>query len=179
LGRLPELVDHVARHHDLWADEDAQLTESEDAVATGTVVIEEHRDVDLAVITVAGDRRWSGHRFGGRSYEGVHPMALHNATPCSALLVIAGDRPRFTYRYETWVQYRSRPLPRRVDLTALAVELSAIDEVIWDADPIDDLTPELTPVGPSSINPQVLVGHVVRHLRTAPPAFDPFSARAP
>ncbi|MGQ0431598.1 MAG: DUF6687 family protein [Microthrixaceae bacterium] len=175
LGRLPELVDDIHRYHHLWADEDTQLTESEVAVASGLVGIEEHPDVDLAVVTVTGEERWSGHRFGGRRYDGVHPMAIHNATPCTALLLVAGGQYRFTYRYETWVQYRSRRLPSRVDLTALAQELSAADDVTWAADPIDGLTPELQPAGTSSISPSALVDTVLRHLRTAPPGFDPFT----
>jgi hypothetical protein len=179
LGRLPALLDHTDRYRDLWADEDAQLTESEAAVASGLVAIEEHPDVELALVTVIGGKRWSGHRFGGRRYVGVHPMALHNATSCTALLLISGDRYRFTYRYETWVQYRTRRLPGRVDLAPLAQELSAADDVTWRADPIDDLTPELAPTDRSSISPPALVERVLRHLRTAPPAFDPFIAGGP
>jgi hypothetical protein len=176
LGRLTELVDDVDRHRDLWADEDAALDESEAAVASGVVRIDEHPEVDLAVVTVSGDRRWSGHRFGGRRYDGVHPMAIHNATSRRSLLLIAGGSYKFTYRYESWVKYRSAPVPRRVDLAPLADALTAADDVPWTSDPVAELTPELQPVdgAGSSLAPDVVTAMVADHLRTAPPAFDPF-----
>lgn len=177
LGRLPEVLDDIDRYRDLWADEDAQLADCERALEDGVITIEERDDADLAVVTVTGAARWSGHRFGGRRYEGAHPMAIHNATSCSALLLVAGSTYRFTHRYETWVQYRSRSLPRRADLTGLAEELSALDDVPWRADPIDQLTPELQPDGESSLDPTAVTEAIVRHLRTAPPAFDPFAER--
>ena len=176
LGRLTELVDDVDRHRDLWADEDAALGESEAAVASGVVRIDEHPEVDLAVVTVSGDRRWSGHRFGGRRYDGVHPMAIHNATARKSLLLVADGSYKFTYRYESWVKYRSAPVPRRVDLAPLAEALTAADDVPWTSDPVAELTPELHPVdrAGSSLAPEVVIAMVAEHLRTAPPAFDPF-----
>ena len=176
LGRLTEVVDDVDRHRDRWAEEDAALGESEAAVANGVVGIDEHPEVDLAVVTVDGDRRWSGHRFGGRRYDGVHPMAIHNATTRRSLLLVAGGTYKFTYRYESWVKYRSAPVPRRVDLAPLAEALTAADDVAWASDPVAELTPELQPVGGagSSLAPDVVTAMVADHLRTAPPAFDPF-----
>jgi hypothetical protein len=176
LGRLTEIVDDVGRYRELWADEDRQLAESEAAIASGVVTIDERPDVDLAVVAVPGDRRWSGHRFGGRRYDGVHPMAVHNVTDCTALLLIAEGTYRFTYRYEGWVQYRSRPIRRRVELGPLADALTAADSVAWDSEPVGGLTPELAPAdaGRSSLAPDVVTEMIVEHLRTAPAAFDPF-----
>jgi hypothetical protein len=175
LGRLPEVVDDVSRYRSLWEDEDAQLSESEAAVASGTVTIDEDPEVDLAVVTVPGGHRWSGHRFGGRRYDGVHPMAIHNVTDATSLLLVADGTYRFTFRYETWVQFRSRPLRPRVDLNPLADALSALDTVAWECDSVDALTPELAPVDPArtSLAPDVVRDTIVRHLREAAPAFDP------
>jgi len=50
---------------------------------------------------------------------GLHPMAPHNATERGALLTVQGRRYRFTYRYESWVQYRTRAIRARVDLSGL------------------------------------------------------------
>jgi hypothetical protein len=176
LPRLTELVDDVDRYRHLWADEDAALSASEAAVADGGVRIDEHPEVDLAVVTVAGHAGWSGHRFGGMRYDGVHPMAVHNATTCSSLLLVADGSYRFTYRYEGWVKYRSRAIPRRTDLGPLADALTAADDVRWTAGRVGELTPELRPVdgAGSSLAPDLVTSLVVQHLRTAPPAFDPF-----
>lgn len=178
LPRLPELVDHVDRFAATWADEDAVLAECEAAIADGSVTIEQHPEVDLALVTIPSPGRWWGHRFFGRRYDGFHPMALHNATDRGALLVV-GDSYRFTYRYESWVQFRSRAIRPRIDLVPVAEELTAADDVAWSADAVDGLTPELRPDdGASSALPVATVLEVLtRHLRDDPVAFDPFTRR--
>ena len=124
---LPVLLDND-RFEDYWADEDLELTRCEEAVADGTVTIDEHPDIDLAVVTVAPHFvSTGGHRFGGERFDGVHPMAINNAVDCFRILLVRGRRYRYIDRYETWVQYQSRrPLPR-VDLRPLAEMLTAIE----------------------------------------------------
>lgn len=177
IPRLMDMVDDLDSYRDLWVEEDQQLSDSEAAVADGTVTIIEHPDTDLAVVTVTGARRWSGHRFGHGRYEGVHPMAIHNATARTALLLVTDDSFRFTYRYETWVQYRSRRLRPRVDLAPLAERLTALDASPWTADAADQVTPELQPTGPSSLSPTTVTEAIVEHLLSAPPAFDSYASR--
>lgn len=174
LPRVAELLDDVGRYRSLWHDEDLQLQESEDALASGVVTVDEHEAVDAAVVTVRGTTRWSGHRFGGRRYEGVHPMALHNATERNVIILRDETVRRLTYRYESWVQYRSRAVRPRVDLRPLAEELTAADEVGWVAEAPDALTAELRPEGQSALAAEVVVERMLGHLRTAPVAFDPF-----
>lgn len=178
LGHLTEAVDAPKRFEELWADEDAWLTEARGAVEGGRVEVRELADLDLAVVRVDGSLpATGGHRFGHRWADGLHPMALHGATGCVRLLVAHGGRYRFTDRYETWVQYRSRPLPRRIDLRPVAEELTSVETggARWSADPPSDLTPELAPDGPSSLALDAVEQVVVRALRSAPPAWDPSS----
>ncbi|MHB1785436.1 MAG: DUF6687 family protein [Acidimicrobiales bacterium] len=154
LEELTNIVDHPGAYRHLWAEEDATLTASEHAIASGAVCIEELPALDLAVVTVplqAPDA--GGHRFGGQWSAGLHPMAIHNATGCCAVLVIRDRRYELTYRYETWAQYRSRPVRARVDLTPLAAVLNVPETggATWLADPVSDLVPRLqakTPVVP-------------------------------
>lgn len=179
LGLLPELLDHPDKHRALWEDEDAGLAASEALVAAGGVAVREHAAVDLAVVIVdAGSTLGGGHRFAARHVDGLHPMALHGLTSCSRLLVAQGARYRYTDRYESWVQYRSRPIPRRVDLAPLAAELTATerDGAEWTATPPSDLTPELATIesAPSSVSFAEVEAAVLRHLRSAPPAWDPY-----
>ncbi len=168
-------------YRDLWADEDTRLSESEEAVATGLVTIAEHDDLDLAVIDIPSDfEARSGHRFGGQRFEGLHPMAIHNATDCFRLLLVHGRRFRYVDRYETWIQYRSRRPRPRVDLRPLSELLTSIERrsEVWTATGPGSLTPQLSHTGESSIPAGQLVGLVSRHLRSQPPAWDPYSADA-
>jgi hypothetical protein len=167
------------RYRDLWAEEDEELTASETAIAEGIVTIDEVSDIDLAIVTIP-DRESSrrGHRFAGMSFDDIHPMALHNATGCFRLLVIHGRRYQYLDRYETWVQYRTRrPLPR-VDMRPLAERLTESEHgsAQWAASAPGGLTPSLHAEGESSIDSGVVRAMVETHLRTSPPAWDPYSS---
>jgi len=179
LGVLVELLDEPERFRRLWKEEDEELTAAEAALADGSVDVREIGDIDLAVIRIDDAAPGGGgHRFGGRWADGLHPMALHQATSCCRLLVARGDRYTYTDRYETWVQYRSRPLPRRIDLAPVAEELTAEEQdgAVWQAAPPSELTPELRTIDgtPSSLAFDTVAAIVERALRTAPPAWDPY-----
>jgi hypothetical protein len=182
LGRVGELCDHPEHYTDLWAEEDATLTESERALERGIIAIEEVPDLDLAVVTVPDGAELhlaGGHRFGGEWVAGVHPVALHNATERGALLVFSGRRPELTYRYESWVQFRSRVVRPRVDLAPLAERLDDAEggaRPLWHAGPVSSLTPRLsmTEGAESSLDPSRVRALVERHLRESPPAWDPY-----
>ena len=182
LGLLPELCDHVDRFEALWGEEDATLDASEAALASGAVTIAEVPELDLAVISVPEDAPDAGgHRFGGLWLPGLHPMAVNGATERGALLTVRGRRYQFEYRYESWVQFRSRRVRPRVDLAPLAEALSAAEfeaggSVTWTADRVSGLTPVLGPAGSaeSTLEPAVVRALVETHLRGAPAAWDPF-----
>jgi hypothetical protein len=106
-------------------------------------------------------------------------MALNNATGCFRLLIVHGRRYRFVDRYETWVQFRSkRPLPR-VDMRPLAEKLTERERrsVSWTASAPGSLTPTMRVEDESSLDPLVVRDLVTEHLRQAPPAWDPYTAR--
>ena len=165
------------RFRDLWAEEDEALTEGEQAIIAGQVAIDQDRALDLAVITVPealGGR--GGHRFVGQEFPELHPMAVQNATDCVRLLLVQGRRYRYVDRYETWVQYRSRELPRRVDLQPLAERLTAREpgSVRWRATPPSSLTPMLACDEESALDPVTVRNEIADHLREAPAAWDPY-----
>jgi hypothetical protein len=148
------------------------------AIDKGQVRIEDEPDLDIAVVHV--DERvgpWSGTRFTTQRFDGVHPMALHNATDMSSIALIHGRRYSFTHRYETWVQYQTRRRPLRVALLPLARQLTEMDDVRWRADAVGALTPKLTHEGESSLTPERFLSLVRDHLVTSPPAFDPVVGR--
>jgi hypothetical protein len=182
LGLLPELCDHPERFESLWGEEDASLDASAAALASGSVTIEEVPELDLAVISVPEDAPDAGgHRFGGMWIPGLHPMAVHAATERGAVLTVRGRHYQFGYRYESWVQFRSRPVRSRVDLVPLATALSAAESaaggsVTWRADRVSGLTPALGPAGgeESALDPVAVRSLVEAHLSDAPGAWDPY-----
>lgn len=175
---VPMVVD-AGSFEDLWEEEDADLTTSEQLIERGVVTIEELADIDLAVVTIPereGTR--GGHRFAHDSFGCIHPMALHNATTCFRLLVAHGRNYQFVDRYETWVQYRSRRPLQRVDMRPLAEQLTDRERhsATWAAAAPGSLTPTMRVNGESSLDHAVVRDAVIAHLRTSPPAWDPYRA---
>ena len=107
-------------------------------------------------------------------------MAVHNATDRGTLLIARGRRYEVLYRYESWVQLWSRPVRPRVDLAPLAALLDGVEGhgASWEADTPSGLTAGLRLVGgaESSLDLATFRGLVEEHLRTAPPAWDPYPA---
>lgn len=184
LELLPSWLEDADRCRDLWADEDAELEAGLQAIASGAVGIEEDRALDLAVVTLPAEGRSQGHRFRDRTSGGVHPIALHGATAMTTILTLdpATGRHAATCRYEGWVQYRSREIRPRRDLRPLADALTEAEShgARWVAAAPSDLSPELRTVPdgpPSSLDPAEVARRVAEHLRTAPPAWDPYAPR--
>jgi len=179
LDVLPKMLDDIDAFRDLWGEEDDALTAAEDAIAARRVAIDEEHDLDLAVVTVGKHERiGGGHRFAHVRDDGLHPMAIHNATGRFRLAILRGRRYELRYRYESWVQYRTRrPLPR-VDLAPLAAELNELEgRSQWLADDVSGLTPRLhlADGAESALPPDAFLDRVRAHLRTAPSAWDPYA----
>ncbi len=185
LTLLPAWLDDPDRCRPLWHDEDADLDAGYQAITSGAVSIDEDTQLDVAVVRLADAERSSGHRFVGRTFHGIHPIALHHATERTTILIIDPHEGRhhLTCRYEGWVQFRSRPIRPRVDLRPLADQLSAAEpgRARWVASPPSDLTPELhtgVDSDPSSIDPPDLIDTVTDYFRTAAPAWDSYAAHS-
>jgi hypothetical protein len=178
LPRVVELLDHPERWRDAWADEDAHLSASLDAIADGTVTIEEHPEFDLAVVTVPDD--WTvraTHRFTQDRADAIHPMAINQSTQRLRVLTCQGRRYALEFRYETWVMFVSRPVLLRPDARTLVPILDELEAGAsrWKADGPNVLTPTLRSGGESSIDAAGLVSVLLRWLSAAPVAFDPFA----
>jgi hypothetical protein len=179
LPRLTEWIDDPDSCHDLWAAEDAQLETDMALMASAQVGIEEVPELDLTVVTLpATSGSTGGHRFGGMWSDLVHPMALHAAIDGFAVLLVRGDRIELRYRYESWVQYQTRAVRPRVDLSAVADELTALESgpAQWLFDGPGALTPALrvTGDGATSLDLAVVRARIEQALRTRPPAWDPY-----
>jgi hypothetical protein len=168
LPMMPELIAHIEDYRTLWEGDDQELATSEAALDAGRVVIEPHDDLDLAVVRVPVDAATP------------HPMALHTRTPHSRLIVVRGESVELRYRYEGWVQFASRVVAPRVDLTPLADELSTAESVgRWVFDGVDAITPRLFFDGArSELSADRVVSRMTQALRTGVPAWNPYE-RAP
>ena len=167
---LPLLVDLAINpepYHDIWHAEDTQLAASEAALDRGAVRIREIPELDLAIVEIDDDEpQRSGHRFAHETFVGIHPMALHNATQRFRLLVLSSARFQFIDRYETWVQYQSRPTLPRIEMATVATALTQLDSVEWRAGNPAELVPMVSHDGSSHLDRDTVTDLIVTHLTT-------------
>ena len=138
------LLADVDEYRSLWGPEDAALTNTERLFDAGRITIEEQPELDLAVVRGPSAGEW-------------HPMAVHTRTAATRLLLVHGPRVEFRYRYESWVQMASRRPALRVDLAALAVELTREDgaDGRWRFEGVEHITPRMyREGGASSLTPE-------------------------
>ena len=176
LQQLGGLIDDVEGHRALWTDEDALLSASERAIASGEATIEERADVDLAIVRVPAD--WPdrpAHRYARYLGVPIHRMAAYNRTSCNRIATLCGDRIGFTYRYESWVQMVSHRPPQRIDLSPLAAQLSEADHAPWRFDGVDEITPSLRPEsGRSDLDHDRFMELLVDALRNGQGVWNPY-----
>jgi hypothetical protein len=162
-----------------WREQDEHLEFSEALVAGGRVPIEEEPDLDLAIVRIPQDCEprtvW---RYLRPEQAVIHPFVIHNATRCARLVRIQGRCIEVQYRYESWLQIPSRRPAMRVDLTPFCRWLNRREHNgAWAWEDTLDLAPRLymRNGAPSSINPETFLRQLRRHLRTAPPVWDPYN----
>jgi Family of unknown function (DUF6687) len=169
LPLLPRFVMDVDEFRRFWEAEDRRLGEGEALLDRQVVTIECHDDLDLAIVRVPSD-------------VPVPPaMALHTRAPHSRLMIVHGESVELQYRYEGWVQFASRPIAGRVDLTGLAADLTA-EEIAgrWSFDGVDQITPRLSFDGKRSALPvDEVVRRMMHALRDGRPAWDPYAIEVP
>jgi hypothetical protein len=136
LPRVAGLLADPARYRMLWRPRWARIEADVALLDTGDATIEDVPAADLAVV---------------RAPRRLDPMALHPRTPRMRILTALPDGTvTVTYRYETWVDYASRPLSPRVDLGPVAARLQAQEgnPVRWLFEGVQVITPRLMAAGP-------------------------------
>ena len=157
LKLLPEIVSNPEKFRRMWKPQEEDLQSSETAIRTGAIQIEEFPPIDLAIVTVPLE------------IHECHPLALHNATSKFRILIMKGNQYEFRYRYESWVEYVSKPVMQRVDLSLLAEKLNTEElNGSWRFDGVDDITPRLSlgEKAQSSIPPEIFRNQVVEFLQS-------------
>jgi hypothetical protein len=128
LDAVPDWVDDLDSVAPLWRAEDDAFHAAEEAFADGHVTIEEHPDVDLAVVRLDPSLRLAGDvRSALQGWGPIHPVSVHNRTDRLRVAYVSADHVGLLYRFESWVQLVTRTAMPRVDLTALAAELTAAE----------------------------------------------------
>jgi hypothetical protein len=136
LPLLQGFLDETDRYGPFWDTEWSAMLRSKTAMVMGEIELREIPHVDLAV---------------AEAPETLHPMVLYNSTErLRVLTALPGGYYCLRYRYETWVQYASRPVMPRVDLSPLLPRLQDLErgKGTWTFGGNAAITPALQPLGP-------------------------------
>ena len=151
LPRVGGLLADPERYRMLWRPRWARIESDMALLDAGDATVEDVPDLDLAVV---------------RAPRSLDPMALHPRTPRMRILTAIPDGTvTVTHRYETWVDYASRPLSPRVDLGPVADRLQGEERnpVRWLFEGVQVIMPRLMAAGPkgapapSSVPPERVV----------------------
>jgi hypothetical protein len=179
LPRVPELLDDIGAFHAVWADEDAFLDDSDALIEHGDVAIDERPELDLAIVTIPSLPKRPYHRFTQPREGSLHPMAVFNRTPMTRIAYVRDRRYEVELRYESVVQFVSRPITPRPDLAVFADRLNKIEasDGTWYFEGVGGLTPSMQMRGAdaSSLTPTAFIDELLEYLPTAEPAWDPWT----
>lgn len=130
LPHVGGLLADPGRYRGLWRDEWARIEADIALLEAGDATMEEPAG-DLALV---------------RTPRPLHDMAVHPRTPAMRVLTSLPDGTLvLRHRYETWVDYASRPLPPRVDLAPLLPRLQELEGApgTWRFDGVTPIRPAL------------------------------------
>jgi hypothetical protein len=131
LPRVGGLLADPERYRMAWADEWAAVEADLALLEAGGATIEDRPGEDLAIV---------------RAPRPLHDMAVHPRIASMRVLTALPDGTlTLRHRYETWVDYASRPLPPRVDLAPLLPALQAAEgrPGTWRFDGVEPIRPRL------------------------------------
>ncbi|HEX2506936.1 MAG TPA: DUF6687 family protein [Miltoncostaeaceae bacterium] len=131
LPRVGGLLADPGRYRMLWEPEWARVEADVALIDACEATIEDRPDADLAIV---------------RAPRPLHDMAVHPRTGHMRILTALPDGTLvLRHRYETWVDYVSRPLPARVDLAPLLPALQALEREpgVWRFDGVEPIRPRL------------------------------------
>ncbi len=131
LPRVGGLLADPERYRFLWEREWARVEADAALIDEGEAAVEDRPGADLAIV---------------RAPRPLHDMAVHPRTERMRVLTALPDGTLVVrHRYETWVEYASRPLAPRVDLAPLLPQLQEIEREpgTWRFDGVEPIRPRL------------------------------------
>lgn len=136
LPLLDSFLEDTDDYGPYWDTEWQAMLRSKTVMVMGEIELREIPHVDLAV---------------AETPEPLHPMVLYpNIERMRVLTAVPGGHYCLRYRYETWVQFASRPVMPRVDLAPLLPRLQELErgDATWVYEGNSKTTPRLQPLGP-------------------------------
>ncbi len=176
LPRLPKIIERVHYLEQYWISQDQALEETEKSFENKKIVITEFGDLDLAIVEAEAESKTGiagGEGEKTRLYAlNLHPIAIHNRTKSSRIMILNGDLCSFYYRPESGVCLTSRSTAARIDLGEVAKQFNAMEAEpnAWRFGSLRSAKPhlEFTGEGPSRVTKNAFKKTLIELLSQSP-----------
>ncbi len=177
LRRFDEVLGDLRAYESFWSSEIDEYRMTKEDLESGSVVLEEVPQLDLAFVTAP---------------EGmpISRAAVFERSHASLMTFFEGPAIRTFYRYESWVLLVSRSVRPRVDLSGLAMRLNELEQsgASWRFGGVRAIIPVLAPLtseiampegrnsglAPTSIGCQEYREILLGFLEKNPPSWSPW-----
>ena len=148
LPRFDKIMNNFDRLEQYWIQQESFLDECLSQIERKNISIEEVEEVDLAIVTLPDSGVPEGKERRKSSFcntELCHPLAVNQNTDKGRILLVQENRFDFYYRPESWINCVSKDIPKRIDLTPLATNLTKLEnnEGDWCFDGLEKRSPHL------------------------------------
>jgi hypothetical protein len=175
LSRLDEICRNLQRYKSLWEETEDSYAETWKMVKSGLIAVEEYDDQELSIIRLSDNlinRLADQHQS---KYFGLSEFAIHEIARHFTILLRLDRYYQVTQRYESWVQYCSRPIRLRRDFAALVELLNELEGDKWRYEGVWKLVPvmSLASQQQSQLDESKFISLVCSFLKLAPVAWNP------
>ncbi len=157
--QLLDICDNIDRYEPDWNTADKKFDTTEEMIKSKKIKIEEHADLDLTIVNIPESIEYSIPALYQTIKGKNSTISIHHHLGFRVLFM-QGNQYKFTYRYESWVEYQSKPAPLpRIDLDKLAEQLSALEtnKAVWKFEGVKEIIPSLSSSKPSTIPPEQFI----------------------
>lgn len=176
LSRLDEICRNLQRYKSLWEDTENSYVQTWEMVKSGLITVEEHDDQELSIIRLSDsliNRLLDQHQS---KYFGLSEFVIHEIARHFTILIHLDRYYQIVQRYESWVQYYSRPIRLRRDFAALVELLNELEGDKWRYEGVWKLAPvmSLASQQESKLDKLKFISLVCSFLELAPVAWNPY-----
>jgi hypothetical protein len=178
LSRLNEISQNLQRYKLLWEETENSYVQTWELVKSGLITVEEYDDQELSIIRLSDsliERLADQHQS---KYFGLSEFAIHEIARHFTILMRLDRYYQIAQRYESWVQYCSRPIRLRRDFAALVELLNELEGDKWQYEGVWKLAPLMTLASQqeSQLDESKFISLVCSFIELAPVAWNPYCA---
>lgn len=176
LPQLDDICRNLQTHKVFWEESETAYANTWKMVNDGLITVENDNDHELSIIRLSDSLIEQLSHQHQMQYFGLNAYVIHEIAQHFTVFLCLGSHYQIVQRYETWVQYCSRPIYLRRDFAALVELLNEMEGNKWHYDGVWKLAPMMCLTSPqgSQLDYLRLFSLVCSFIKLAPVAWNPY-----